>query len=114
MNCLPLLIVSLNFPITYEFCSFLLTFVFKHFPDFEALLQTYPASQIEEYQRDYSLKASLLGKIASQRLVEQEEINKKLTDESKKLQRDFNLSQSANVDLEKKVAELADTEKMPR
>jgi hypothetical protein len=32
------------------------------FPDFEALLWTYPASQIEEYQRAYSLKASLLGK----------------------------------------------------
>jgi hypothetical protein len=52
-----------------------------NFPDFEALLQTYLASQIEEYQRAYSLKASLLGKIASQRLVEQEEINKKLSEE---------------------------------
>jgi predicted transcriptional regulator len=54
------------------------------------------------------LKASLLGKIASQRLVEQEEINKKLSEESKKLNRDFNLSRAVNVDLEKKVAELAD------
>jgi hypothetical protein len=52
-----------------------------NFPNFEALLQTYLASQIEEYQRAYSLKASLLGKIASQRLVEQEEINKKLSEE---------------------------------
>jgi DNA repair exonuclease SbcCD ATPase subunit len=40
--------------------------------------------------------------------VEQEKINKKLSKESKKLQRDFNLSQAANVDLEKNVAELAD------
>jgi Rad3-related DNA helicase len=53
------------------------------------------------------LKASLLRKIASQHLVEQEEISKKLTDKSKKVQRDFNLSQASNVDLEKKVAELA-------
>jgi predicted nucleic acid-binding Zn-ribbon protein len=36
------------------------------------------------------------------------EITKKLSEESKKLKRDFNLAQSANVDLEKKVAELAD------
>jgi seryl-tRNA synthetase len=79
-----------------------------NFPDFEALLRTYPASRIEEYQRAYSLKASLLGKIASQRLVEQEEITKKLSKESKKLKRDFNLAQVANVDLEKKVAELTE------
>jgi predicted transcriptional regulator len=54
------------------------------------------------------LKASLLGKIASQRLVEQEEITKKLSEESKSLKRDINLAQAANVDLEKKVAELVD------
>jgi hypothetical protein len=41
-----------------------------NFTDFEALLQTYPASKIEEYQKAYALKASLLGKIASERLVE--------------------------------------------
>jgi hypothetical protein len=34
-----------------------------NFPDFEALLQTYLSSRIEEYQRAYSLKASLLGKL---------------------------------------------------
>jgi predicted transcriptional regulator len=54
------------------------------------------------------LKASLLGKITSQHLVEQEKITKKLSEESKKLKHDFNLAQAANVDLEKKVAELAD------
>jgi predicted nucleic acid-binding Zn-ribbon protein len=40
--------------------------------------------------------------------VEQEDINKKLSKESKKLNRDFNLSRAVNVDSEKKVAELAD------
>jgi hypothetical protein len=40
--------------------------------------------------------------------VEQEKINDKLSEESKKLNRDFNLSRGANVDLEKKVAELAE------
>jgi hypothetical protein len=42
-------------------------------------------------------------------LVEQEEITKKLFEESKKLKCDFNLAQTANVDLEKKVVELADS-----
>jgi chromosome segregation ATPase len=79
-----------------------------NFPNFEALLRTYPASKIEEYQKAYTLKASLLGKNASERLVEQEEATKKLSRESRKLKREFNLAQSANLDLEKKVVELAD------
>jgi chromosome segregation ATPase len=40
--------------------------------------------------------------------VEQEETLKKMSRESKKLKREFNLAQDANVDLEKKVAELAE------
>jgi hypothetical protein len=85
-----------------------------NFPCFEKLLRMYPTDKIEEYQRAYSLKASLLGKVTSQRLVEQEKINKKLCEESKKLKRDFNLSRAANSDLEKKVAELADALKKCR
>jgi hypothetical protein len=77
-------------------------------PDFEKLLRTYPPDKIEEYQKAYSLKASLLGKVASQRLVEQEKINKKLFEESKKLNCYFNFSRAANLDLEKKVSELAE------
>jgi glucose-6-phosphate-specific signal transduction histidine kinase len=108
MNCSPLLTVVLSFPTTFEFCDSLLIFIFTNFLDFEALLWTYPASRIEEYQRAYSLKALLLGKIASQRLVEQEEDTKKLSEDSRKLKHDFNLAQAVNVDLEKKVAELAE------
>jgi DNA repair exonuclease SbcCD ATPase subunit len=78
-------------------------------PDFEKLLRTYAADEIEEYQRAYSLKASLLGKVTSKRLVEQEKISKKLSEESKKLKRDFNLCRAANSDLEKKVSELAES-----
>jgi chromosome segregation ATPase len=77
-------------------------------PDFEKLLQKYPADKIEKYKRDYLLKASLLGKVASQRLVEQEKINKRLLDDSKKLSRDFKLSRAANSNLEKKVSELVE------
>jgi hypothetical protein len=40
--------------------------------------------------------------------VEQEEAAKKLSKESTKLKRDFNLAQATNLDLEKKVTELAD------
>jgi hypothetical protein len=79
-----------------------------NFPDFEALLRTYTASKIEEYQKAYALKASLLGKVASERLVEQEEAAKKLSIESRKLKHDFNLAQAANMDLEKKVVELTE------
>jgi predicted nucleic acid-binding Zn-ribbon protein len=105
MNLLASFDCNFIFFITYEFFNLLLIFDFS---DFEELLRSYSASRIEEYQRAYSLKASLLGKIASQRLVEQEKINKKLSEESKKLNPGFNLSPAANVDLEKKVAELAE------
>jgi chromosome segregation ATPase len=51
----------------------------------------------------------MLGKIVVERLIEQEKMNKQLSQESKELKRNFNLAQSANLDLEKKVAELAET-----
>jgi small-conductance mechanosensitive channel len=51
----------------------------------------------------------LLGKIASERLVEQDKVNERLSQESKELRRNFDLAQAANLDLEKKVAELAET-----
>jgi phosphoenolpyruvate carboxylase len=57
------------------------------------------------------LKASLLRKVASERLVEQEEAVKKISKEFRKLKCDFNLAQVANLDLEKKVVELADASK---
>jgi hypothetical protein len=50
----------------------------------------------------------LIGRIATERLVEQEKVHAQLSCESKELKRNFTLSQSANLDLEKKVAELAE------
>jgi hypothetical protein len=50
------------------------------------------------------VKASISRRIACIRLIKQEKINKKLTEDSWKLSRDFKLSQAANLDLEKKVA----------
>jgi hypothetical protein len=50
----------------------------------------------------------MLGKVAVERLAEQEKANKQLSQESKELKRSFALAQSANIDLEKKVVELAE------
>jgi DNA repair exonuclease SbcCD ATPase subunit len=50
----------------------------------------------------------LIGRVAAERLVEQEKVHTQLSRESKELTRNFALSQSANLDLEKKVAELAE------
>jgi uncharacterized protein with gpF-like domain len=49
----------------------------------------------------------MLGKVAVERLAEQEKANKQLSQKSKELKRSFALAQSANIELEK-VAELAD------
>jgi hypothetical protein len=50
----------------------------------------------------------MLGKVAIVRLVEQEKMNKQLSQKSKELKRSFALAQSVNIELEKKVAELAE------
>jgi hypothetical protein len=49
----------------------------------------------------------MLGKVAAERLIDQERLNKQRSQESKELKRNFALAQSANLDLERKVAELA-------
>jgi chromosome segregation ATPase len=80
-------------------------------PDFEETLRTYLASKLEYYQKAYVLKISILGRVTSDRLLEQEEAIKKMSKESKKLKCDFKMAQAANLDLEKKVANLADAMK---
>jgi hypothetical protein len=50
----------------------------------------------------------MLGKVAAERLIDQEKVNKQLSHESKELKCNFTLAQAANLDLEKKVAELAE------
>jgi Rad3-related DNA helicase len=56
----------------------------------------------------------MLRKVDVERLVDQEKANKQLSQESKELRRSFDLAQSANLDLEKKVAELAEDLKVCR
>jgi hypothetical protein len=54
----------------------------------------------------------MLEKVAVERLVDPEKVNKQLSQESKELKRSFALAQSANIDLGKKVAELAEALKI--
>jgi DNA repair exonuclease SbcCD ATPase subunit len=93
---------------SFSLRDFSLTVLFYGFSEFEDLLRSYPASKIANYQKDYSFKASIVGRIALERLIEQEKASEKLSQESKKLKRKFDLAQAANLDLEKKVAELAE------
>jgi hypothetical protein len=78
------------------------------FSEFKDLLHSYSPSKLAYFQEDYALKHSMLGKVAVERLAEQEKANKQLSQKSKELKRSFALTQSANIELEKKVAELAD------
>jgi type IV secretory pathway VirJ component len=50
----------------------------------------------------------MLGKVAIERLSKQEKINEELSQKSKELERNFTLAQSTNLELEKKVSELAE------
>jgi hypothetical protein len=50
----------------------------------------------------------MLGKIVAEWLIEQEKVNKQLSLESKEVRRNFVVAQVANLNLEKKVAELAE------
>jgi ABC-type uncharacterized transport system ATPase subunit len=78
-----------------------------NFSEFKNFLRSYPPSKLAKFQEDYALKSSMLGKVATEQLIGQEKLNKQLSQESKELKRNFTLAQSANLDLEKKVAELA-------
>jgi chromosome segregation ATPase len=80
----------------------------SNFSEFKDLLHSHSPSKLARFQKDYALKHSMLGKVAIERLAEQEKANRKLSQESKELKRSFALAQSANIDLEKKVAELAE------
>jgi type IV secretory pathway VirJ component len=50
----------------------------------------------------------MLGKVAIERLSKQEKINEELSLKSKELERNFGLAESTNLELEKKVSELAE------
>jgi hypothetical protein len=57
---------------------------------------------LAHFQEDYALKYSMLGKVAVERLVDQEKTNKQLSQESKELKRSFALAQSRTLILRKR------------
>jgi hypothetical protein len=78
------------------------------FSEFKDLLRSYPPSKLAKHQEDYALKSSMLGRVAVGRRIEQEKVNTQLSQETKELKHNFSLAQAANIDLEKKVAKLAE------
>jgi hypothetical protein len=64
-------------------------------------------SKFAQYCKDFTVKASICGRISCECPIEEEKINKRLLEDSQKLSCNFKLSQAANSDLEKKVAERA-------
>jgi hypothetical protein len=50
-----------------------------NFPEFKDLLHSYPPSKLAKFQEDYSLKPSMLGKVAAERLIDQEKLNRQLS-----------------------------------
>jgi chromosome segregation ATPase len=79
-----------------------------NFSEFKNLLHSYSPSKLARFHEDYTLKYSMLGKVAIERLSKQEKINEELSQKSKELERNFTLAQSTNLELERKVAELAE------
>jgi hypothetical protein len=49
---------------------------FCNFLEFEDLLRSFSASELAVQRRDYAAKASISGRIACERLIEQEKTNK--------------------------------------
>jgi hypothetical protein len=78
------------------------------FTDFEEVVSKLLSSELASFRKTYDLKASIVGKVTAERLHEKDEVIKKLSSESKKLKREFNLAQVASIELEKQVADLAD------
>jgi chromosome segregation ATPase len=79
------------------------------FAGFEEAVRKLSSSELASFRKTYDLKASIIRRVTTERLQEKDETIKKLSSESKKLRREFNLAQAASIDLEKQIADLADT-----
>jgi hypothetical protein len=69
----------------FPILEFLPNTLILNFSEFKDLLHSYSPSKLARFQEDYALKYSMLGKVAVERLVEQEKANKQLSQESKEL-----------------------------
>jgi hypothetical protein len=79
------------------------------FVGFEENLRKLSSSNLSKFSHIYDLKTSIVGKVVFESLLEKEELVGKLTDESRKLKRNLNKAHASNLDLEQRIAELADS-----
>jgi predicted RNase H-like nuclease (RuvC/YqgF family) len=79
------------------------------FAGFEETFRKLSSSDLASFRKTYDLKASIVGKVTSKRLVNKEELVGKLTDESRKLKHDLNKAQASGLSLEKQITELKES-----
>jgi uncharacterized protein YeeX (DUF496 family) len=94
------LLTSLKFFVILGFTSFAV---------FEENARKLSSSELANFKKTYDLKASLVGKVVSERLLEKEELIGKLFGESNKLKRELNKALVSSVDLEQRISELTDS-----
>jgi predicted RNase H-like nuclease (RuvC/YqgF family) len=76
------------------------------FVGFKEAIRKLSSSDLTSFHKTYELKASIVGKVTTERLLEKEELVGKLNDESRQLKRDLNKSQASGLNLEKQIVEL--------
>jgi predicted nucleic acid-binding Zn-ribbon protein len=91
--------------VSLRFCY--LDFVF--FTVFEENTQKLSSSELASFQKTYDLKASIVGKVISERLLENDEIIKKLSGKSEKLKHDLDKAHTSSAELEQRISELVDS-----
>jgi hypothetical protein len=52
---------------------------------------------------------TIVGKVVSERLLEKDEVIKKLSGESKKMKREFNKAHASSTEIEQRISELVDS-----
>jgi chromosome segregation ATPase len=92
----------------FLYISFLL-YPFCFFVGFEENVRKLSSLDLTSFRHTYDLKASIVGKVVSERLLEKEGLVEKLTSESRKLKREMNKAQASSLDLEQRITELADS-----
>jgi DNA repair exonuclease SbcCD ATPase subunit len=78
------------------------------FAGFEEVVRKLSSSELASFHKTYDLKASIIGKVTVERLLEKDDVVKKLSRESK-LKRELNKAQASSIDLEQRFSELADS-----
>jgi septal ring factor EnvC (AmiA/AmiB activator) len=79
------------------------------FAVFEENTRKLSSSKLASFQKTYDLKASIVGKVISERLLENDETINKLSGDSEKLKRDLDKAQSSSIELEQRISELIDS-----